>query len=103
MKAIVVRRGERPVIEEVGEELEAMQAVVGGYIQEIMPWEDEVALVCNEEGKLNGWPINRFLVDERGNVLDTICGTFFLCYAPMESETFLSMPENLIEKYMRLF
>ncbi len=103
MKAIVVRRGERPVVEEVGEELEAMQAVVGGYIQEIMPWEDEVALVCNEEGKLNGWPVNRFLVDERGNVLDAICGTFFLCYAPMESETFLSMPENLIEKYMRLF
>lgn len=103
MKAIVVRRGEKPALEEVGEELEAMQAVVGGYIQEIMPWEDEVALVCNEEGKLNGWPINRFLLDDKGRVVDAICGTFFLCYAPMESETFLSMPDHLIDKYMKIF
>ena len=103
MKVIIVRRGEKPALEEIGEELEAMQAIVGGYIQAIMPWEDEVALVCNEEGKLNGWPINRLLFDKKGRVVDAICGTFFLCYAPMESDTFLSMPENLIDKYMKIF
>ncbi len=103
MKAVVVRRGEKPVLEEIGEKLEDMQAVVGGYIQEIMPWKDDVALVCNEEGKLYGWPVNRIVTDGSGRLLDAICGTFFLCYARPESEEFLSMPEDLAEKYIRMF
>lgn len=31
--------------------LEAMQKLVGGNIEEYMPFEDEVAIICNEEGK----------------------------------------------------
>ena len=29
-----------------------MQAIVGGQIQALYPWEDSVALICNDEGKL---------------------------------------------------
>lgn len=103
MKVVVIRREESPVVEEIGEELKDLQEVVGGYIQAVMPWEDDVALICNEEGKLNGWPSNRFIKDENGRVLDVVCGTFFLAYAPPESEKFLSMPEDLIKKYMKIF
>lgn len=103
MKAIVVRRGWLPAVEEIGDTLKDMQDVVGGFIQESMPWKDNVALVCNEEGKLLGWPVNRFITDEEGHLLDAICGTFFLCYAPPESETFLSMPDELLDKYVRMF
>ena len=103
MKVIVVRPNQQPTVEDIGEELEVLQSVVGGFIQEVIPWEDEVALICNEEGKLIGLPLNRMLTDEQGRVLDIIAGTFFLCYAPWESDSFLSMPDHLIEKYVNLF
>ena len=103
MKVIVVRPYRQPTVENIGETLEDLQRIVGGYIQEVMPWDDEVALVCNEEGKLMGLPLNRPLCDEDGQIVDYIAGTFFLAYAPWESESYLSMPEDLTEKYVRLF
>jgi len=38
---IVCRPGERAAIEEIGEDLASMQAVVGGMIQEYQPFYDE--------------------------------------------------------------
>ena len=32
-----------------------------------------------------------------------IAGPFFIAYAPIESENFLSLPEDLREKYMKRF
>ena len=49
---------------EIDDTLEAMQAVVGGNIEEYMPFEDEVAIVCHEEGKLIGLPPNRAIYAE---------------------------------------
>ena len=39
--------------------LEGMQAVVGGVIEPFYPFEEQVCIVCNEEGKLIGLPLNR--------------------------------------------
>lgn len=103
MKVLVINPGENPKIREIGEKLEDMQKVVGGFIEEIMPWDDDVAIICNEEGKVKGLPLNRIIKDENGKTIDIIAGTFFLCYAPIESESFMSMPENLIEKYNEIF
>ena len=44
---------------EIEDTLEAMQETVGGYIEEYMPFDDEVAIVCKEEGKMNGAELNR--------------------------------------------
>ena len=103
MKIIVVRPFRQPKVEKIENTLEAMQAVVGGYIEAIYPWEDEIALICNEEGKINNLPINRFLWDEGGKAVDYIAGTFFLCGAPADSENFESVPDELISKYIKLF
>ena len=47
--------------------MESMQQLVGGLIQVLYPFRDaEVALICNDEGKLLGLPFNRALRDERG-------------------------------------
>ena len=43
---------------------DTMQAVVGGDIEEYMPFEDEVAIICNEEGKVNGLTPNRAVYGE---------------------------------------
>ena len=103
MKVIVVRPFTQPQVEEIENTLEAKQAIVGGYIQAIYPWEDEIALICNEEGKLLNLPLNRLLWDEDGNLIDYIAGTFLICGAPLDSEDFESIPDKLIDKYIKLF
>ena len=103
IRVIVCRADERAEVVEIEDKLEAMQELVGGLIQEYMPWEDEVALICNEEGKMTGLPLNRGIKDDEGRLQDIIAGDFFICYAPIESERFLSLPPELEEKYKEKF
>ena len=107
---IYVRPGKIPQIVEMEESLPAMQQMVGGMIEEYMPFysaEDEriqdVALICNDEGKVRRMMPNRTIYGEDSERLDVICGDFFLCYAPMESERFLSMPEDLQKVFYEKF
>ena len=50
MKVLVVEPLKECYAKEIGG-LEEMQALVGGYIQAVYPFEDPEAVVCNEEGK----------------------------------------------------
>lgn len=100
---LVVEPEKQPVLKVLDGSLESMQDVVGGYIEMCMPFEDEVAIICNEEGKFCGLPLNRALYDEEGEMADILAGTFFICYAPADSENFLSLPEELIHKYAEMF
>ena len=103
MRVILCRPGEKAETIEMEDSLKAMQEMVGGRIEEYMPWEEEVAIICNEEGKMMGLPLNRGIKDEKGHLQDIIAGDFFICYAPIESERFLSMPPELEEKYLEKF
>lgn len=103
MKILFIRPMEVPKEMEIEDSLEEMQRLVGGYIQEIMPFEDDVALVCNDEGKFMGLPLNRAIRDERGQLADIIAGNFFLCRAPVESENFESLSEEQVKKYEKRF
>lgn len=101
---IVIAPEKEPEKMKIPDELESMQSIVGGYIEEVFPFEDEVAVVCNEEGKLNDLPLNRALVsNETGVVMDIVAGTFFLAYAPVEEDSYKDMPPDLTAKYMELF
>ena len=42
------------------------------------PAGDTVCVVCNEEGKLEGLPLNRALRDEDGDIYDVVAGTFMV-------------------------
>ena len=50
MQALIVEPLKAPYVKEIGEELEDLQREVGGYIEALYPFEDEVAVICNEEG-----------------------------------------------------
>ena len=80
-----------------------MQSLVEGDIEEYMPFDDEVAIICNEEGKMRGLPLNRAVYVDNKEMVDIIAGKFFICYAPIESEKFLSMPKELARKYEEKF
>lgn len=71
---LVVPVGKPPETREIEPTLEAMQALVGGFIQ-MVPYIEGVDLVCNEEGKLNGMPANRPIFGGA----DIAMGTFFFC------------------------
>ena len=68
MNVLMVEPGKAPYVTDIGNDLRSMQQAVGGYIQAVYPYEEAVVLVCNEEGKLDGLPLNRALRDEDGDI-----------------------------------
>ena len=58
MKVLMVEPGKSPYAAEIESGLKSLQAAVGGDIQAVYPYEDPVALICNDEGKLMGLPLN---------------------------------------------
>ena len=104
MRVMIVETMNAPYECEIGSDLKSMQMVVGGYIQAIYPFNDEeIVLICNEEGKLIGLPFNRTLKDEEGTIYDVVAGTFFLCRAPADSENFESLTDEQMEFGKRQF
>ena len=103
IKVIFCETGKRARMLETDNNLGCFQKLVGGWIEEYMPFDDDVAIVCNEEGKTMGLPLNRGITDENGQLLDIIAGDFFIAYAPYNSERFLSMPPELEKKYLEKY
>lgn len=101
MKVVICEPNKNARIAEIGNELEDMQEVVGGYIEAVYPWEDEVAIVCNDEGKFNGCEPCRALYDDDGNMYDIVFGTFFICGC--SGEDFDSLSDEMINKYKEMF
>lgn len=101
MRILVVEPQKPPYCKDISGTLEELQAIVGGHIQAIYPYDDPIALVCNEEGKLIGLPKNRLLCDKSGRAYDVICGTFFL--AGLGTEDFISLTDDEIERYSRFY
>lgn len=103
MKILQIEPGRAPEAREIDQTLEAMQEVVGGLIQALFPFEDHVALICNDGGKLLGLPANRALRDENGKLYDILCGTFFLCGAPPDSDELASLTPEQAERFEEMF
>ena len=100
MNVLVVEPGYLPYEKEIldsADHLEEMQAIVGGLIEPIYPYHEEVAIVCNEEGLINGLPFNRSVPGGYGGVF----GTFFIC--GLGEEDFCSLPPDLMERFKKEF
>ena len=104
MRIIVVEGGKRPYEAELEHDLESMRRCVGGNIEVVYePGGRDAALICNDEGKLLGLPLNRALRDEEGEIYDVIAGTFFICGAPPDSESFASLTDEQMDYWMERF
>lgn len=102
IRVVLVEPGKLARIAEIGTTLDAMQRTVGGDIEAYYPFEEQVCIVCNEEGKINGLPLNRAIRDEDTNeIADIIAGTFFFCDCSGESFGSLSKEQQkrYLEKY----
>ena len=98
IKVLVVEPLKEPYVREISG-LDDMQAVVGGHIEAAYPFpDDNVAVVCNESGKIMGLPANRPIMDESGLIpKDIIQGTFFV--AGIGEDDFISLSAEQIQRY----
>ena len=104
MRIIIVEGGKRPYEAELEHDLESMRRCVGGNIEAVYePGGRGAVLICNDEGKLLGMPLNRALRDEKGEIYDVIAGTFFICSAPPDSENFTSLTDEQVDYWLRRF
>lgn len=71
LRILRVEPGKAPEEKTLNNDLKSLQAEVGGLI-ECLYLDNDIILVCNDEGKLNGMEMNRRL----GH--DIVCGPFFL-------------------------
>ena len=102
MRVLVVEPEHKPEVRDIDDSLKAMQNIVGGLIQPIY-LDDSVALICNDEGKLMNLTANRGLRDKNGQIYDIVFGTFFLCGAHADSDSFASLTSEQIERYQKQF
>lgn len=94
---LVVEPGKEPYSKEIDSGLESLQHEVGGYIQAVYPFEEPVAIVCNEEAKLEGLPLNRALRDEDGDIYDIVAGTFMV--VGLTDDSFGSLTPELMQQF----
>lgn len=107
MDVVILEPGKKARIGKVGKELEDMQRFVGGYIEAIYPFTEEVAIVCNEEGKIDGLPLNRALYfdiadkSEPHEIYDIIAGKAFIC--GLGESTFESLSKEDLQRFQKMF
>lgn len=91
---------------EVDNTLEAEQRYVNydephGLIT-VVSINDDIDVICNDEGKLRNFPINRFLISADGNVLDMLVGNI-MCVRHNSAGEFTSIREediSVIESHL---
>lgn len=96
MRILLIRDKANPVLRDVLHDLYIFQQLVGGRIEVVEPFDDNVVLVCDESGRNKGKPVNRVINDRMD-----VCGDFFLC--GHDGEGLSDFPLELKEKYTSLF
>ena len=96
MTVVIVKPGYAPYEADING-LDEMQKVVGGIIQAIYPFEDNAAVVCNDEGLFLDLPFNRSVPGGYGGVF----GNFFVC--GLGEEDFCSLTPEQVKAYKKEF
>ena len=98
LKGLLVAENKLPKVVEIPNTLKSLQELVGGFIEYCyMPEHEDVVLICNEEGKINGMGPNRDI----GH--DIIFGPFFVIGDNPDIGENISLTEEQISKWTKLF
>ena len=68
IKVILCEPGKLARVTEIGNTLSELQRAVKGDIEQFCPFEEPVAIICNEEGKFNGMSPNRAVYNGPENI-----------------------------------
>ncbi len=97
MHVLIVEPGKHPREADIEPTLETYHKVVGGYIEAIYPFDDLVALVCEEEALFHPEQQWNRIIDRH----TAIKGPFFIC--GLGAEDFTDLSPELTEKYKKHF
>lgn len=98
---LVLEPMKKPYVKEIEHTLENLQNEVGGSIEAVYPFEDKVAIICNDEHKFNGMPMNRCLRDQDGEIYDILGGN--LLVVGLTEYDFGSLTPEQVEKFSDYF
>ena len=101
MNVLMVEPGKAPYETQIVDDLQSMQTLVGGHLEAVYPFDQPVALVCNEHGKRDGLPFNRALRDSDGDIYDIVAGKFFI--AGLGKSELTDLPHELAERFAEQF
>lgn len=91
MKVVYREPGKSPEVREIDNDLKVLQELVGGYIETVRF--NDITMIINEEGKLNGLPVNFLMVDN--GCAQAIVGPVIFCRS--EGFDFTSLKDEDIE------
>lgn len=98
---LMVEPGKNPIVTTIKNDLDSLQKAVSlgadhqGLI-EIIGIDDNVCILCNEEGKIIGLEPNRRFYN------DIICGVFYVT-GEDDKGNLTSLPSDMQDKYSKLF
>ena len=95
IKALMIEPNKHPSVVTLNTDLDSLQNAVSGLI-EFVYLEDNVSILCNEEGKLIGLEPNRRLGK------DIICGVFYVVAEDDEGDL-ISLTKAQQEHYAKMF
>ena len=101
IKVLVLEPMKKPYVKEIVHTLENLQKEVGGSIEAVYPFEDKVAIICNDEHKFNGMPMNRCLRDQDGEIYDILGGN--LLVVGLTEYDFGSLTPEQVERFSEFF
>lgn len=102
MRVVIKEPLKKPYVKEIEDELKAYRSIVGGYIECIYPFADiPIIMICDEEGKLKGYPPN-FQIESEFLGYDLIVGT--VIFLRSDREEFAPIQDKdikFIDNYMK--
>jgi hypothetical protein len=101
IQIVVVEPNRKPYVKEIPNTLEAMQDIVGGWIENVTIGETvkgaRVGITLNEEGKLQDLPFNRRIIH-----FDVLVGTFFITAYNLAGDN-VSLSNEECDMYIKRF
>ena len=101
MDALLIEPMKAPRPIQIAKGLEPLQQAVGGDIQAIYPFDDPVAIIVNDDGKLMGLRPNRALRDDHGEIYDILAGNALV--VGLGEEDFSDLSPEFMKKYSEYF
>lgn len=101
IRVVLVEAGKLARTADIDPSLAGLQQAVGGLIETYYPFEEQVCIVCNDEGKINGMELNRGIYGDNGKLQDIIAGPFFIC--DCSGCSFGSLSSEQIDRYTKQF
>ena len=101
MKVLVVEPHKTPYVKDIDPGLAPLQREVRGCIEAVYPFEDEVCVICNEDGNLLKMEPNRTLYDDDNEIYDIIVGPFLV--VGIGEDEFIDLTPEQQYKYAETF